>query len=126
MRIIKRYLLSIRRPRLFDFDDFDPQYDRCSDRPKNFVTENVWRRLITTEADIIAVSCYLRHLDDVVTATGVKIGPDNRKEVDRTVKEVLGLEDCPDVWKEVKKRLATDEQGFIDDLHDAFVMKGLI
>ncbi len=84
------------------------------------------RRLITTEADIITVSCYLRHLDDVVTAAGVKIGPDNRKEVDRTVKELLGLDDCPDVWKEVKKRLAADEQGFIDDLHDAFVMIGLI
>ena len=84
------------------------------------------RRLITIDEDIVSMSCYLRHLDDVVTLAGVKIGPDNRMEVDRTVKELLGLEDCPDVWKEVKKRLAADEQGFIDDLHDAFVMKGLI
>jgi hypothetical protein len=93
---------------------------------QEFVIGNTRRRLITTETDIVPVSCYLRHLDDVVTATGVKIGPDNRKEIDRTVKELLGLEDCPDVWKEVKKRLAADEQGFINDLHDAFVMKGLI
>jgi hypothetical protein len=72
------------------------------------------------------MSCYLRHLDDVVTAAGVKLGPENRKEVDRTVKELLGSDNCPDVWKEVKKRLAADEHCFIDDLHEVFVMKGLI
>ena len=72
------------------------------------------------------MSCYLRHLDDVVAATGLKLGPENRKEVDRTVKELLGLPECPDAWREVKKRLADDEHGFIADLHDAFVMNGLI
>lgn len=54
------------------------------------------------------------------------MGPENRKEVDRTVKELLGSDNCPDVWKEVKKRLAADEHCFIDDLHEVFVMKGLI
>ncbi len=72
------------------------------------------------------MSCYLRHLDDVVIAAGVKLTPENRKEVDRTIKELLGKDYCPDVWKEVKKRLAADEHGFIADLHEAFVMKGLI
>lgn len=73
----------------------------------------------------IVMSCYLRHLDDVIIAAGVKIGPGNRKEVDRTIKELLGLDDCPAVWNEVKKRLAADEHGFIADLHEAFVMNGL-
>jgi hypothetical protein len=72
------------------------------------------------------MSCYLRHLDDVIIAAGVKTGPGNRKEVDKAIKELLGLDDCPDVWKEVKKRLAANEHGFISDLHEAFVMKGLI
>ncbi|HEY3419489.1 MAG TPA: hypothetical protein VGK23_02970 [Methanomassiliicoccales archaeon] len=72
------------------------------------------------------MSCYLRHLDDVVIAAGVKLRPDNRKEVDLTIKELLGLDDCPDVWKEVKKRLAADEHGFINDLHDVFLLKGMI
>ena len=72
------------------------------------------------------MSCYLRHLDDVVTAAGVKLGPGNRKEVDQTIKELLGQADCPDVWKEVKKRLADDEHRFIADLHDAFMIKGLV
>jgi hypothetical protein len=82
--------------------------------------------LITPQEDILAMSCYLRHLDDVVTAAGLKLSPENRKEVDRTIKELLGFDNCPDVWKEVKKRLAADEHGFIDDLHEMFVMKGLI
>jgi hypothetical protein len=75
---------------------------------------------------MVTMSCYLRRLDDVVEAAGVKLGPDNRKEVDRTIKDLLGLDYCPDVWKEVKKRLAADEHGFIADLHEAFVIKGII
>ena len=82
--------------------------------------------LITLQGNITAMSCYLRRLDDVVKAAGVKLGPENRKEVDRTIKELLGLSYCPDVWIEVKKRLAVDEHGFIADLHDAFLTKGLL
>lgn len=82
--------------------------------------------MIIPQADIFGMSCYLRHLDDVVNAAGVKLTPENRKEVDRTIKELLGLDYCPDVWKEVKKRLAADEHGFIADLHEVFVMKELI
>jgi hypothetical protein len=88
--------------------------------------EKEWRTLIIPQADIVAMSCYLKHLDDVVIAAGVNLTPENRKEVDRTIKELLGLDYCPDVWKEVKKRLAADEHGFIADLHEVFVMKGLI
>jgi hypothetical protein len=73
-----------------------------------------------------AMSCYLRHLDDVVTAAGVKLGPENRKQVDQTIKDLLGQANCPDVWIEVKKRLAADEHGFVADLHEAFLMKGLL
>ena len=72
------------------------------------------------------MSCYLRHLDEAVAAAGLKITPQNRKEVDQTIKELLGQENCPDVWKVVKERIAKDEHGFIAELHMAFVMKGLI
>jgi hypothetical protein len=84
------------------------------------------RTLNTHQGNIGGMSCYLRHLDDVVAAAGVKLGPENRKDVDRTIKELLGLTVCPDVWKEVKNRLAVDEHGFIADLHEAFVRKGLV
>jgi hypothetical protein len=46
--------------------------------------------------------------------------------VDRSIKELLGISYCPDVWIEVKKRLAADEHGFVDDLHETFLMKGLL
>ena len=72
------------------------------------------------------MSCYLKRLDDVVAAAGVKLTPENRKEVDRTIKDLLGLDYCPDVWKDVKGRIAEDEPRFIADLHQAFVMKGII
>lgn len=82
--------------------------------------------MITDRTDTRSMSCYLRRLDDVVAAAGVKLGPENRKEVDGTIKELLGLSYCPDVWIEVKKRLAADEHGFVDDLHEAFLMKGFL
>jgi hypothetical protein len=82
--------------------------------------------LITDRANNWSMSCYLRHLDDVVVAAGVRLGPENRKDVDGTIKELLGLSYCPDVWIEVMKRLAADEHGFVDDLHEAFLMKGLL
>ena len=82
--------------------------------------------LITDRANIESMSCYLRHLDDVVSAAGVKLVPENRKEVDRTIKELLGESDCPDVWIEVKKRLLENEHGFVADLHEAFLMNGLL
>jgi hypothetical protein len=82
--------------------------------------------LISEGRDVLSMSCYLKHLDDVVAAAGVTLGPGNRKDVDMTIKELLGLSYCPNVWIEVKKRLAADEHGFVDDLHEAFLMKGLL
>ncbi len=66
------------------------------------------------------VTCYFRHkqMKDVFERAGVEITKENRKEVDRVVHSIVGVEykSCSDTWKAVKERLAEDEDRFIQEL----------
>ncbi len=50
------------------------------------------------------MTCYTRHLEEILRKAGADNRPENRRLLDRAVREVLGQEraDCPDVWKVVK------------------------
>ena len=65
------------------------------------------------------VTCYFRHkqMKDVFEKAGVVITKENRKEVDRVVHSIVGVEykSCPDTWRAVKAMLA-DEEAFIQEL----------
>lgn len=54
------------------------------------------------------MSCYFRHLKDVMAEAGIEVTPANKKEVDRALHEIVGVEykDCPNAWKNVKLRMA--------------------
>lgn len=61
------------------------------------------------------MSCYTRHLGDVLAAAGVENTKDNRKKIDCYLKDKYKLpqhaSSCPDVWKShVKPMLANDKQ----------------
>jgi hypothetical protein len=55
-----------------------------------------------------AMSCYLRHLGDVIDEAGIELTKENRKSVDHAIRRVVGKADCncPEVWKEVKSWLS--------------------
>jgi len=57
------------------------------------------------------MSCYLRHLKDVLSEADIEITADNKKQIDRAIHKIVGTtyKDCPTTWKEVKKRLASSE-----------------
>jgi hypothetical protein len=57
------------------------------------------------------MSCYLRHMKDVLEAAGIKVTPDNKKEIDKTFHKIVGVtyKDCPTTWKKLKQELAGDE-----------------
>jgi hypothetical protein len=61
-----------------------------------------------------AMSCYLRHLDKILAKVGIKVTPENRKQVDEAVHRVVGVEykHCPDAWKAVKAMIAKDDLRF--------------
>ena len=62
-----------------------------------------------------AMSCYLRHLGDVLARNGIEVTTENRKRVDQAIHKVVGVKykDCPQAWKAVKSRIAEDEASFV-------------
>ena len=52
---------------------------------------------------------------------GVEPTKETKKDMDKKIHDLLGVEykNCSVTWKEVKKRLADDEVGFIADLKKA-------
>lgn len=67
------------------------------------------------------VTCYFRHLKHVFEKAGIEVSKDNKREIDRVIHGIVGVEykNCPSAWKEVKKRLAEDEEGFVSKLKEA-------
>ncbi len=66
------------------------------------------------------MTCYFRHkqMKDVFERAGVIITKENRKDVDRVIHSIVGVEykSCPDTWRAVKAMLADDEGAFIREL----------
>ncbi len=66
----------------------------------------------------IVVTCYFRHLQSIFSEAGITVTKENKAQVDRIIHSMFGVEykNCPAVWKQVKKRLEEDEDGFVSEL----------
>ena len=58
------------------------------------------------------MSCYFRQLKDILAEAGVEVTPGNRKEIDRAIHKIVGVEykDCPVAWRALKQQKSGDEQ----------------
>lgn len=58
------------------------------------------------------MSCYLRHLKDILAEAGVEVTPGNKRQVDQAIHRIVGVEykDCPVAWKALKQQIMDDEQ----------------
>ncbi|MBU7025001.1 MAG: hypothetical protein HXS40_12640 [Theionarchaea archaeon] len=58
------------------------------------------------------MSCYFRHMSDVFQKAGIEITKENKKDVDRALHSLAGVEykDCSSTWRELKI-LLQDEKG---------------
>ena len=67
------------------------------------------------------MTCYFRHLNEVFRKAGIEVTSQNKREIDRAIHNIVGVKykDCPAAWKEVKKRLAENEETFLSDLKKA-------
>jgi hypothetical protein len=70
------------------------------------------------------MSCYFRILKDILAEAGIEVTPANRKQVDRAIHEIVGVEykDCPVAGRAVKQQIMGDEQkrrDFIEKLREA-------
>ena len=61
------------------------------------------------------MTCYFRHLKDVFKKAEVDFTSENKRELDRIIHTFVGVEykNCSATWRELKKRLAEDEETFI-------------
>ena len=60
------------------------------------------------------MTCYFRHLKPIFEKAGITIKKEGRQDVDRAIHSIVGIEykNCLATWKEVKKRIAEDEENF--------------
>jgi hypothetical protein len=58
------------------------------------------------------MSCYFRHLKDILDQAGIEVTPANKKQIDRAIHQIVGVnyKDCPATWKTLKQQLLSDEQ----------------
>jgi hypothetical protein len=70
------------------------------------------------------VSCYFRHIENILHEAGISVSPGNRKQIDQAIHQIEGsaYKDCPGTWKGLKQQIVGDEQrrqDFIKKLRDA-------
>ena len=68
------------------------------------------------------MTCYFKHLNEVFKKAGIEVTKQNKREIDKVVHNIVSVEykNCPTAWREVKKRLAEDEQAFVSRLSKDF------
>ena len=71
------------------------------------------------------MTCYFRHLQDVFKKAGINVTSENKREIDRVIHGIAGVEykNCPATWREVKRRIAEDEEGFVSKLKGALTKR---
>jgi hypothetical protein len=70
----------------------------------------------------LLLTCYFRHLEGLLKKAGIAVTAENRKQLDKVIHELVGVDykDCPNTWRQVKLRLADDEEGFVLQLKNAW------
>jgi len=72
--------------------------------------------------EVVAMTCYFRHLKEVFKKAGIEVTSENRREVDMVIHSIVGVEykNCPSAWREVKKKIAEDEDMFASKLKEVW------
>ena len=67
------------------------------------------------------LTCYFRHLRDFFAKAGIKVTDENKRQIDRFIHDMMSVEykNCSATWREVKKRIAEEEEIFISQLKKA-------
>jgi len=67
------------------------------------------------------MTCYFRHIQHIFKKAGIEVSTENKREIDRVIHGIVGVEykNCPAAWREVKKRIAEDEEGLVSELKKA-------
>jgi gas vesicle protein len=66
------------------------------------------------------MTCYFRQLQEIFKKAGIEVTKENKQEVDKIIHSIVRTKckNCPDTWKEVKKRITSDEGNFVSKLKE--------
>lgn len=66
------------------------------------------------------MSCYFRHMKDVLEEAGIEVVKDNKKAIDKVIHGLVDVEykNCSPTWNAVKERLNSDRK-----TREAFIKK---
>ena len=58
------------------------------------------------------MSCYFRHMKDILYEAGITVSPRNKKQIDQAFHQIVGTnyKDCPATWKALKQTYLADEK----------------
>ena len=58
------------------------------------------------------MSCYFRHMKDILSEAGIQVTTGNKKQVDKAIHDIVEVayKDCPTTWKKLKQEILRDEQ----------------
>jgi molecular chaperone GrpE (heat shock protein) len=65
-----------------------------------------------------AMTCYFRHLQQIFKKAGIEVTAENKRDIDKVIHNIIGVDykNCSVAWREVKKRIAEDEEDFVFNL----------
>jgi hypothetical protein len=66
------------------------------------------------------MTCYFRHLREIFKRAGMHVTNENKRDIDRVIHSIVHVEykNCSVAWREVKKRIGEDEEGFFSRLKE--------
>jgi molecular chaperone GrpE (heat shock protein) len=58
------------------------------------------------------MSCYLRHIKDILDEAGIVLTPANRQQIDQAIHQAVGVgyKNCPVTWRKIKQEIKGDEE----------------
>ena len=70
------------------------------------------------------MSCYFRHLNDILNEAGIVITSKNTRQIDQAIHDIAKVryKDCLATWRKLKREILADErkrQNFVKKLQNA-------
>ena len=58
------------------------------------------------------MSCYFRHMKEILEEAGVEVTKENKKDIDRVIHGLVDVEykNCSPTWKAVKEQIKIDDK----------------
>jgi hypothetical protein len=58
------------------------------------------------------MSCYFRHIKDILNGAGINVTPNNKTQLDRAIHDIVEVpyKDCPTAWTKLKEQIIGDER----------------